>query len=58
MSYESAAEPIKLGYLFDFKLPDGYPEEGARDLVLPFELVFEQGLRTGADRSAGRDRLP
>ena len=25
MSYASSAEPIKLGYLFDFKLPDGYP---------------------------------
>ncbi len=47
MSYESDAEPIKLGYLFDFKLPDGYPEEGRRDLVLPFELVFEQGLQRG-----------
>ena len=22
MSYESTAEPIKIGYLFDFKLPD------------------------------------
>lgn len=44
MSYESTAEPIKLGYLFDFKLPDGYPEESRQDLVLPFELVFRQGL--------------
>ena len=25
MSYASSAEPIKLGYLFDFLLPDGYP---------------------------------
>ena len=24
MSYESHAEPIKLGYLFDFKLPPGF----------------------------------
>ena len=44
MSYESTAEPIKLGYLFDFKLPDGYPEEARQDLVLPFELVFTKGL--------------
>ncbi len=26
MSYESSAEPIKLGYLCDFPLPEGYPE--------------------------------
>ena len=47
MSYESTAEPIKLGYLFDFKLPDGYPEESRLDLVRPFELVFKQGLEQG-----------
>ncbi len=47
MSYESTAEPIKLGYLFDFKLPDGYPEESRLDLVRPFELVFKQGLDAG-----------
>ncbi len=44
MSYESTAEPIKLGYLFDFKLPDGFPTEAREDLVRPFELVFAQGL--------------
>jgi len=44
VSYESTAEPIKLGYLFDFKLPEAYPKESREDLVLPFELVFEQGL--------------
>ena len=47
MSYESTAEPIKLGYLFDFKLPDGYPEESRQDLVSPFELVFRKGLERG-----------
>ncbi|MGP0030015.1 MAG: ABC transporter substrate-binding protein [Acidimicrobiales bacterium] len=47
MSYESTAEPIKIGYLFDFKLPDGYPQESRDDLVLPFELVFQQGLEQG-----------
>jgi branched-chain amino acid transport system substrate-binding protein len=46
-SYESTAEPIKLGYLFDFKLPDGYPEEARLDLVRPFELVFRHGLEEG-----------
>ena len=43
-SYESTAEPIRLGYLFDFKLPEGYPQEGRDDLVFPFHLVFKQGL--------------
>jgi len=47
VSYESTAEPIKLGYLFDFSLPDGFPEEARQDLVLPFELVFKQGLEQG-----------
>ncbi len=47
MSYESHAEPIKLGYLFDFKLPDGYPDEMRKDLTRPFELVFKEGLEQG-----------
>jgi branched-chain amino acid transport system substrate-binding protein len=47
VSYESAAEPIKLGYLFDFKLPDGYPQEMRDDLTRPFELVFRDGLEQG-----------
>lgn len=46
-SYESSAEPIKLGYLFDFVLPPGYPEEQRLDLARPFELVFRQGLERG-----------
>jgi branched-chain amino acid transport system substrate-binding protein len=47
VSYESEAEPIKLGYLFDFKLPDAYPDEMRKDLTRPFELVFEEGLELG-----------
>ena len=47
VSYESHAEPIKLGYLFDFKLPDGYPDEMRKDLTRPFELVFQEGLERG-----------
>ena len=47
MSYESSAEPIKLGYLFDFKLPDAYPQEMRDDLRQSFELVFRQGLERG-----------
>lgn len=40
MSYESSAEPIKLGYLFDFRLPNGYPKAMRDDLTQPFDLVF------------------
>jgi ABC-type branched-subunit amino acid transport system substrate-binding protein len=47
VSYESTAEPIKLGYLFDFKLPESFPADMRDDLVAPFRLVFEQGLRDG-----------
>jgi branched-chain amino acid transport system substrate-binding protein len=47
MAYESSAEPIKLGYLFDFKLPEGYPTEMRDDLTQSFGLVFEQGLEQG-----------
>jgi len=45
MSYESSAEPIKIGYLFDFLLPPGYPKERRDDLTQPFELVFNEGLK-------------
>ena len=44
MSYESSAEPIKVGYLMDFKLPEFYPQELRGDLTQPFDLVFGQGL--------------
>ncbi|MGE5697385.1 MAG: ABC transporter substrate-binding protein [Candidatus Sericytochromatia bacterium] len=48
MSYESIAEPIKIGYLMDFKLPEGFPKTYFEDLTQPFDLVFkkagEQGL--------------
>ncbi len=47
MSYESTAEPIRLGYLMDFKLPEGYPQDARDDLVNPFELVFRRGLEQG-----------
>jgi branched-chain amino acid transport system substrate-binding protein len=47
VAYESSAEPIKLGYLFDFVLPEGYPEEMRDDLTRSFELVFEDGLEQG-----------
>ena len=44
MSYESSAEPIRLGYLFDFKLPPSFPKEQRDDLTDSFELVFRQGV--------------
>jgi len=47
VSYESTAEPIKLGYLFDFRLPEGFPQAQKDDLVRPFELVFREGLASG-----------
>ncbi|EFC86717.1 ABC transporter substrate-binding protein [Parafrankia sp. EUN1f] len=52
MSYESSAQPIKLGYLFDFRLPEQFPEQMRKDLTRPFELVFADGLEHGViDRS-------
>jgi ABC-type branched-subunit amino acid transport system substrate-binding protein len=52
MSYERTAEPIKIGYLFDFLLPPGYPQERRDDLTQPLELVFGEGRKAGAiDRS-------
>ena len=45
MSYESTAQPIKFGYLFDFLLPEGYPQEMRDDLTQTFELVFNEGLK-------------
>jgi ABC-type branched-subunit amino acid transport system substrate-binding protein len=47
MSYESTAEPIKIGYLMDFRLPDLYPQEMKDDLSLPFELVFGEAVKEG-----------
>jgi branched-chain amino acid transport system substrate-binding protein len=45
VSYESKAEPIKLGYLMDFRLPEMYPQEMRDDLTRPFDLVFEAGRK-------------
>jgi ABC-type branched-subunit amino acid transport system substrate-binding protein len=47
VSYESSAEPIKLGYLFDFRLPESYPREAREDLTRPFDLVFKLGRESG-----------
>lgn len=47
MAYESHVEPIKLGYLFDFKLPPGFPRDQLDDLTDSFQLVFRKGLESG-----------
>ena len=47
MTYESSAHPIKLGYLFDFRLPESYPRAMRDDLIRPFDLVFRTGLEQG-----------
>ena len=47
MSYESHAEPIKLGILADWVVPDDHPKERLEDFFLPFELVFRDGLERG-----------
>jgi branched-chain amino acid transport system substrate-binding protein len=47
MSYESAAEPIKIGYLMDFRLPDGFPQTMKDDFTDTFQLVFDRALEAG-----------
>src|ERR1700721_3080873 len=45
MSYESTAEPIKVGYLMDFTLPPGFPDEMKADFTQCFDIVFEEALQ-------------
>ncbi|MGZ5364189.1 MAG: ABC transporter substrate-binding protein, partial [Mycobacterium sp.] len=47
MSYESTAEPIKIGYLMDFKLSDDFPQHYRDDLTIPFDMVFEDAMAKG-----------
>lgn len=47
MSYESKAEPIKIGYLFDFQLPDSFPQTLRDDLTDSLRLVFNDGYEQG-----------
>ncbi len=47
MGYESDAEPIKMGYIMDFRLPEGFPELARADLTDPFDFVFSEGLEQG-----------
>ena len=47
MSYESTAEPIKVGYLMDFTLPPGFPEELFASFTQTFDLIFEEAVEQG-----------
>ena len=47
MAFESQAEPIKLGVLMDWVVPEDHPKERLDDFFLPLELVFKQGLEDG-----------
>src|ERR1700740_2888671 len=51
MSDESTAEPVKIGYIMDFILPNEYPQDMRKDLTDPFDLVFNEAReRGGIDR--------
>src|ERR1700721_1097487 len=47
MSYESSAEPIKAGYLMDFRLPPGFPEDLFASFTQTFDVMFEEAIAQG-----------
>ena len=47
MSYESTAEPIKVGYLMDFTFRPGFPEEMFAAFTQTFDIVFEEAVQQG-----------
>ncbi len=47
MSYESTAEPIKVGYLMDFTLPPGFPEDLFASFTRCFDMIFEEAVEQG-----------
>src|SRR3984893_17025611 len=47
MSYESTAEPIKVGYLMDFTLPPMFPEDMTADFTWCFVRIFEEAVELG-----------
>ena len=49
MSYDSTAEPIKVGYLMDFTLPPGFPE----DLLASFTSKHKINQRFRPRQAAG-----
>ena len=47
MSYESTAEPIKVGDLKDFTLLPGFPEGMLADFTRCFDRVFDEAVAQG-----------
>ncbi len=47
MSIARTVEPIKFGFLADMVYPDDLPIDVRNDMILPFELVFADGLAEG-----------
>jgi hypothetical protein len=47
VSYESTAEPIKVGYLMDFTLPPGFADEMKADFTQCFDVVFDEAVEQG-----------
>src|SRR3954465_8614578 len=47
MSYEGSAEPIKVGYLMDFTLPPGFPEDLFASFTQTFDLIFSEAVEQG-----------
>src|ERR1700738_5189771 len=47
VSYESTADPIKVGYLMDFTLPPGFPDEMKADFTQCFDVVFDEAVEQG-----------
>jgi hypothetical protein len=47
VSFESKAEPIKLGVLMDWANPDDHPAERIEDFFVPLKIVFEDGRANG-----------
>ena len=58
MSYESTAEPIKLGYLMDFTLAARVSRGDAGRLHPALRHRLRRGARAGPDRSTGEIVLP
>jgi branched-chain amino acid transport system substrate-binding protein len=47
VSIARTVEPIKFGFLADMRYPDDLPIDVRNDMILPFELVFADGLAEG-----------
>ncbi len=47
VSIARTVEPIKFGFLADMRYPDDLPIDVRNDMILPFELVFADGLADG-----------